>query len=176
MPIGAVQLSDLARAVPVSKPGIPPHFHIELLEYRGGIKVPAATVRQLPREAWQQDVYAIADRAPLSCELFGCEWWRDGRVGIVRDDSGREVEFQHPAGVECGDFGRCKDPECPCPDRVLRWPDGTRKGHLSACRYCLGTFRRAVSAAPVKAISREEAWDRVHEGAETLQFIHTRGL
>lgn len=172
LPRGVVDLTDLARAIPVDRPGMPPHMHIQLLEYGpGGIKVPYAPVRSLPGMGLQQ-VVATAERAAVPCEAFGCEWYRDGHEG----EAGGGKRFAHPQGVECGDFARCTDPECPCPDRVLLWPDGSRKGHLGACRYCSGSYRVATAGAPVRAVSLDEAWTKVAEGIDTLTTIRTRGL
>lgn len=111
-----------------------------------------------------------------SCEDFGCEWWMFGKVGF---DAGQP--FEHPAGVECGDFDRCTDPNCPCPSRVLQWPERLANGKLrryghpmpdqdAPARY------RVTTRESQRLVDFGEYVDRTHEGIDTLTRILTRGL
>lgn len=134
-------------------------------------------IRPLSVQPGMQSVLATVPKTLASCEEFGCEWYLFGREG---ESEGKP--FKHPQGVECGDFDRCPDPNCPCPDRVLLWPNQdehgrrVRQGHVMPSRDPeLATYAHAA-AGMTRKVGLDEAWYRVQEGADALRHLLTRGL
>ena len=161
MPATAMRRHGKLSLEVVNRAGLVPHYHVHdnVTEI-----TPARPV------AGMQVVHELTAMAPMPCEMVGCEWFLFGRAG---EDEGKP--FAHPQGVNCGDFDRCTDSNCPCPARVLKWPDGRREGHVLPCRYCDANYRFATTTG-IRAIGFGEAGDRWVEGVDTLRYILTRGL
>lgn len=132
-----------------------------------------------------------------TCEEAGCEWFLNGKDGL---DAGEP--FSHPAGVRCGDFARCTDPNCPCPSRLVRssraprlpisrlsYPD--QVGHLvpditreTAYHYAPATGVRLASGVvtvgaltnQARTIDEGEFRDRLQEGVGRFREIQQHGL
>lgn len=132
-----------------------------------------------------------------TCEEAECEWFLYGHDGVdhlppCKSHSSRETcpecdheaPFNHPQGVQCGDFQRCTDPNCPCPDRVKAVSRTTgRRGHLvvdiqvmpvlSVSELADQRYPQSVRTRPVVT---DEWLTRLHEGTDTIQRLRTRGL
>ena len=150
------------RLIPVNMPGMAPHFHIDLDV--------APEKRPLRLDAAYQALVTSIPRSVVACADFGCSWFANGHEGI---SDGKP--FKHPAGVECGDFAACTDPNCPCPDNTLEWPNGDTRGHVGPCRYCSGSMRYATSTG-ARAVTADELIYRIGEGLDSLATIRKRGL
>lgn len=150
--------------LPFNRQGLPPHYHIDV------DKAPENRLIQ-PIEG-AQTVTTSVPRALITCEQLGCSWYLLGHEG---EDDG--APFAHPQGVECGDFDRCPDTNCPCPRNVYSWDSDTGRSHahVAPCRFCDGTFRFATAASH-RTVSFDEFFYRLDEGADALVHIRTRGL
>jgi len=164
MPIQAASPSSPLRPrmalVPINVAGAPPHYHI----------VDRMPARVVAPEVGMQAMRTVRPKGLLSCEDAGCLWFLNGREGI--DDG---APFTHPAGVECGDFARCEDKNCPCPQNVIEWPTGECRGHAIPCVYCSGVFSHVVTGA-IREVSFDEYFYRLDEGLDSLVTIKSRGL
>lgn len=110
------------------------------------------------------------------CETFGCSWFLYGKEGF---DEGKP--FSHPAGVECGDFDRCTDENCPCPGRVLQWPERLANGKLRRWGHKMPDFEaparyRVTDHQRQRLVDFSEYIDRTREGVDTIARIMTKGL
>lgn len=146
----------------VEEPGVPVHYHVIW-------RTPPYTLRL---QQFEQATTASVPRGLFRCQDVDCDWFLNGHEGI---DEG--LPFRHPAGVECGDERGCTDPNCPCPQRVVEWPDGVASGHVRPCQFCGGRYRyHLAGAAANRAVGFDEYFQRTGEGALSLIHILTRGL
>jgi len=157
---------------PFNRQGLPPHYHIDAYVMEDGKWVPTAEKRLIRPSEGMQAMSTAVPRALITCEQLGCSWFLFGHEGM---DEGEP--FKHPAGVECGDFDRCPDPNCPCPRYVYRWQSdsGMAHAHVAPCRFCDGTFRFATSTGH-KVVTFDEFFYRTDEGLDSLVTIRKRGL
>lgn len=164
------------RLTPVNKPDVPPHYHVEqtqigFIEERGIDPV----YRHRTPVSGQQVMTASVAKGLLPCEVVECDWFLNGKEGF---DEG--MPFKHPQGVECGDERGCTDDNCPCPQRVIEWPDGVASGHITACVYCDGRWKAALGRnqgpADTRRVTFDEYFYRFDEGADALVTILKHGL
>lgn len=152
------------RLVPINRPNLPPHYHIQLAN------APEDRVRR-PGDG-EQAMLSGVPRSLRSCADAECLWYLSGAEGM---DEGKP--FKHPHGVECGDEVGCTDDNCPCPQRVVEWPNGEARGHIGPCSFCDDTFRFALRQfQSPQLVGISEFTDRLAEGTDALIRIRTRGL
>jgi len=127
-----------------------------------------------------------------TCEEADCEWFEFGRDGM--DDG---APFTHPAGVRCGDTARCSPcatprpsgrlcgncapckagtANCPCPQRVNARDSQGRRGHLVPDTSILPVLSFTTDRQATRVVTPDEFMTRLHEGADSLHHILTRGL
>ena len=140
-------------------------------------------------ENGMQSARASLPKRHAGCEESGCEWFLLGKSG---DDAG--FPFNHPVGVQCGDFKGCmpcarpieeKYPNgkvgrrlcgscppckvgtsnCPCADRKHFLPD-----EQFDVKFNISTTGSSREVVP------DEYIQTTGEGLETLNHIKTRGL
>lgn len=110
----------------------------------------------------EQQARAAQPMRPATCEEVGCEWFLHGHEGW---DEG--APFKHPAGVRCGDFARCTDPNCPCPPRA-------RSHRVPAEQYPV--LYRMATAGGVRQVVADEWRYRVAEGVDRAHELRRRGI
>jgi len=167
-----INLGPGVRLLPFNTAGLPPHYHIDADVMEKGRFVPAPEKRLIRPSDGYQAMGTAVPRALITCEQLGCSWYLFGHEG-----ESEGAPFKHPQGVECGDFARCPDPNCPCPGNGYRWQSDTGMAfaHVAPCRFCDGTFRFATSTGH-KVVTFDEFFYRLDEGVDSLITIRKRGL